>query len=481
MTLKASLVAKVVTKLDDKKLKIGTAYPIRQNVVITAYHAIPDITQYQNTQIKWIQGELTSPITKILYESKTHDVVIAECQTPPDIPVIDISVSPPGSSEHWDSYGFPDAGIDDLKKVRAKTPAGGQYLLQSDESCEMHLVVGSDAAETQLWRGMSGAPVFTSGTNRLTGIICQVPDNENPGFKNRIYATSLSQLMMMEQKEAQEGNPLKHAIVGNLQCDDYLKQQQALLTKELGNVAKDSTEYYTAIAKQWNKDANVSAESLSQLLVNDLSEASGSCIEKLRLASEAHIKAHREQAEILLLSLLACRAQIDTWDGDSLHQLSVRKRLLCELKLANRYGVNPVLARIGKEVAGKHAIHDHSSKEVGFDPKANAVEQAKSIAYYLYKKFDDDFDLDEMDQDEWDGLDVELKSRREGDFAELIRFELNMRKDAEHPLADEVVRRELYQLLPSLPIALYGEKAEVNENTITAQVRVFYERLEQLG
>lgn len=475
MTLKASLVAKVVTKLDNGNLKIGTAYPIRADMVVTSYHVIPDINNYQKTEIKWLHPELTSPIKSILFESAENDVVVLECETPENTPFSEVCRYPPSSIEHWDSVGFPDAGIDVLKEVRKKTPAGGSYIFQSDESCEMHLEVGSDAAETSLWRGMSGAPVFTVGTNQLTGVICRVPNNEHPDFHNRIYATSMAELLKTSPK-------FREVVAVGVECDKHIEKHRRALLDEIEEIKNSSVSFFTSLAKAFGQDLSITPKTLCQNMVETYANDSAQSVEKLRLACEPFMMVMGEQCELLLLYLLATRSPDDTWSGDSYHNLSVRTRMLCELKLATRYQVTPKLVKIGKgDIAGQHAVHDHCQKEIGFDSEKNARHQAKSIAHYIYRQADDEYGIEEMESEDWRALNNELTSRRKGQHPELIRFELNARRDSEHPLASEDVRHELYKLLPTLPIAIFGLQSEADEKILRTMVKVFYERLEQLG
>lgn len=471
MTLKASLVGKVVTDLGEGKYKIGTAYPIRHGVVITAYHVIPDIKNVQETLIEWRGKE--SFITKVLYESEEHDVVVLACETT-DIPAIDVCRHAPESTERWDSIGFPDAGIDPIKNVRDKTPAGGHYIVQSDESCEMHLEIGSNTTENNLWRGMSGAPVFTVGTNQLTGIISQVPDNENPVFKNRIYATSIAQLLKISAK-------FRSATEIDTECNKHRKKHQQALLEELEELKESSSALYSSLATNFDEERSIKPEILCRIIVAKHASASTKSVEKLRLACEPFMKSLRERCELLLLYLLATKAPEDAWSGDSFHDLSVRTRMLCELKLAARYQITPKLTQVDKEIAGQHAIHDHSSEEVGFKADDNALQQAKIIAYHIYKQTDEEYRIEEMDSEDWDAADDALKARRIGINPELIRFELNATRESEHPLASEEVRLAIHKLLPALPIAFFGSKSEDDEKKLRVQVKVFYERLEQLG
>lgn len=46
MALTSSLVAQVITEVDDGH-ETGTAYPIRQNIILTAWHVIPNIKNYR--------------------------------------------------------------------------------------------------------------------------------------------------------------------------------------------------------------------------------------------------------------------------------------------------------------------------------------------------------------------------------------------------------------------------------------------------
>lgn len=477
MSFRANLIAKVVTDLGNGKLKIGTAYPIRQDVVITAHHVIPDLKNYRNTLIKWLSGDheellLSSPITELLYENESCDIAIVRCKTLPDISMVNVCQYPPASNEHWDSYGYPDAGIDQSLQVRKKVPAGGSYFKQDDDKCEMHLHIKGDAAETQLWRGMSGAPVFTVETGQLTAIISQVPNNERPDFKDRVYATSLSYLFRNCKDFCQ-------AITSKRHCEKYIKAQQLALLDDLHAIKSLSSQWYEDLALHFEQPKTPAVDRLKLAITERFQDDSVQCIEALRLACEPYMSDNRHTCELLLLRMLALGQCHDNWSGHHLHDLSVRTRLLCELKVAARYQVAPQLKQLNKgEVAGLHALEDHSMREVGFDMESNAREQARSIAYHIYRRSDDEYERDEMTIEDWQEICEELATRRKGSKPELIRFELNASKESGHPLVSEEVQHELYKLLPELPVVLFGAESETNEKRLRAQVKVFYSRLD---
>lgn len=480
MSIKASLVAKIVTTLEDGDLIVGTGYPIRNNVVITAFHVIPDIEQFHKTKVKWpkvINGDdepWSSEIKSVLYSDKDFDIAIVECETPETVTKVDVSLLPPSSSDHWDSFGYPDAGVDEVKQVRKKVPAGGNYFVSSDEDHELHLRVYGDAAETKLWRGMSGAPVFTANTNQLTAIISQVPNNENPDFKDRIYATSLAFL------RTKKIDALEKALECKDSDNEYHNQQKKALLDELSETQENKIDWYQELSQKYTASGSTSPANLMSAIAQSFAEAPVACVETLRVASERYMSAtNRISCELLLLRTLALKTHQDQWTGEQLHDFKIRTRLLCELRLASRYDVTPQLKRLEKgEVVGEYAIEDHAAKEVGFNDDQNAEQQAKTIAYYLYRRWDDEYDLDEMTEEDWDGVCEELSTRRKGIKPELVRFEVNARKDKNHPLTSNDVRQALYQYLPDLPIVLFGTGVETHETLLRTQVKVFYEKLD---
>ena len=201
MSLNSDFVAKVVT-LKDKGFIIGTAYAIREGVIITAYHVIPDIKNYPKTYLRWEGMDDKKSITDILYQSKKYDVLIAKCETPPNVPSIVISQNRPLSTESWTSFGYAKSAIDAIEKEREQETAGGTYFDTPKKSIIQQLASKADTTNNDFWKGMSGAPIFTVGTNHLTAIFIETSleyetkDGDLvPIFDGRLRALSIAKLL----------------------------------------------------------------------------------------------------------------------------------------------------------------------------------------------------------------------------------------------------------------------------------------------
>ena len=211
MALLSSLVAKIETPIDKGK-KIGTAYPVSDGYIITAYHVFPDIENFGNTKIYWYRnddsksGEILDEgisISEIVYKNKKYDIVIAKCRTPKHTNSVHWSSSDLVTG-NWTSIGYAKSGKDPNNKIRLKNPAGGSIFQMLDDDWILQLESKGNASDVELWRGMSGAPVFIEGTNTLLAIIINTPpkyksdnsdDKNNPVHKNRLYAASIPYLL----------------------------------------------------------------------------------------------------------------------------------------------------------------------------------------------------------------------------------------------------------------------------------------------
>lgn len=204
MPLVSSLVAKLETP------KIGTTYPIAKGYIITAYHVFPELknekgVDFSKTKVIWqrndeIKEGKEAPegkeITDVLYQSKQYDVVIAACETPSET----VSVVWASSDIHkrWESIGFAKSGQDQDLRQRFKDPAKGEFFTSQDDDWIQQLESKGNASNVELWRGMSGAPVFVDNTNYLAAIITETPRKSKKGepvHEDRLYSTSIPYLL----------------------------------------------------------------------------------------------------------------------------------------------------------------------------------------------------------------------------------------------------------------------------------------------
>lgn len=199
MALLSSLVAKLETPTA-QGAKIGTAYPIAQGYIITAYHVFPDIDDLTKTKIIWLNNDASADeqddgesIERIVYKDQHHDIVIAKCKTPKCYPVR-ILKNFSEINGRWHSHGYAKSGQDHTKKTRTKDPAWGEFAPHQDDYHIQQLSTEPKLNEVLLWRGMSGAPVFIENTNTLVAIITDTPRKDKSGkavSDNVLYSTSI--------------------------------------------------------------------------------------------------------------------------------------------------------------------------------------------------------------------------------------------------------------------------------------------------
>jgi len=206
MALVSSLVAKIETPTKNGKKKIGTAYPISDGYIITAYHVFPDIDDLSHTKLYWHRDDdvklekelgIGISISEIIYSSEKYDIVIAKCPTPKHSNSVHLG-SFASLTGDWTSLGYAKSGQDHNKKIRLKNPAGGSTFHIKDDDWILQLESKGNASNVTLWRGMSGAPVFLEGTNTLVGIIIKTPNTDakgDPVHEERLYAVSIPYLL----------------------------------------------------------------------------------------------------------------------------------------------------------------------------------------------------------------------------------------------------------------------------------------------
>lgn len=204
MPLVSSLVAKLETP------KIGTAYPIAKGYIITAYHVFPELENekcidFSKAKVIWQRNDeikegkevpAGKEITGILYQSKKYDVVIAACETPAETTSVVWASS--DVRKRWESIGFAKSGKDQNLKQRLKDPAKGGFYTSQDDDWIQQLESKGNASDVELWRGMSGAPVFIENTSYLAAVIIETPRKDKEGkpvHEDRLYSVSILYLL----------------------------------------------------------------------------------------------------------------------------------------------------------------------------------------------------------------------------------------------------------------------------------------------
>ena len=137
--LKSELVAlvEVPTTLQgdngQPKKSIGTAYPIRDGLVLTARHVLyhEKINPEGKRFLSWRLSDKDKPYhtavvtqTDIMFEDEHFDVAVVRCDTSKlALPLSVLSDIFPKPNEPWAAMGYPRAGVEEAQ--REKTSAGG--------------------------------------------------------------------------------------------------------------------------------------------------------------------------------------------------------------------------------------------------------------------------------------------------------------------------------------------------------------------
>lgn len=200
--MKSEFIARIFTPTTvNGQWEAGTAYPIAQDLLITARHVLyperRDETKLR--QVEWpdcndAEGRVfTSDITGVLFDGgKEIDIAIVACKTPPEVNTsIKLSDRDPITNEGWDSFGYPQAGTNNQGK-QEKIPGKGTFFQPDASRHILHLTSDGDASTKELWLGMSGAPVFNRNKPRqLVAVIASTPKD----LDERLYAVSIPYLL----------------------------------------------------------------------------------------------------------------------------------------------------------------------------------------------------------------------------------------------------------------------------------------------
>ena len=264
---------------------------------------------------------------------------------------------------------------------------------------------------------------------------------------------------------------------------DYLKAQYKVLSKYLiylQETEKTQILYQTLTSDFFDEDQQGEADLISVLLAK-LNDDAASFVELLRLSCECHSEILSIESEALLLLLLTQLMHKEQWLNNSLHELNVRTRVMSEIQMSTRYALAPFLKKHDNlGMAGAYIItEDLSCKEVGINADDNAKQIAETIAFKLYKYFDDtgDLPLDEMDEEEWEGVNETITGLRKGRNPEFHRIEIDVKRAKNHLLLDPDICHALHQLLPDLPITHFGRKGLQGETRLRSQVSLFFDML----
>lgn len=251
------------TMLDESgkpKVSIGTGYPVRNGLILTARHVLycEKMNAASERVLSWQRSDEAEPYhatkiqqSAIVFESVEFDIALVACDTGPlgKIPVV-LEDTFPSSDIRWKSFGYPRAGKE--AGMRIKTPAKGTFFPPNRNYYVQQLTSEGNATESALWKGMSGAPVFRSDTNKLVGVLIRTPtkyqdteQNLDDVFKDRLIAVSIPYLLQAEKCEGFRQRALQTEVATQLLPkpklqDEFRQYLLDRLSKELMSLRSTS-------------------------------------------------------------------------------------------------------------------------------------------------------------------------------------------------------------------------------------------------
>ena len=275
---------------------VGTGYPLRDGLVITARHVLYyDKTDEKGKRVQmnperkrilsWRNGNKEPAYfqrdifeSNILYENADYDIALIQVETPEETPVVIPYRELPPTNSNWESVGYAKGGK--LSNGRREKIAAKGTFHKDTEAYKRHLDSG-ESAETDVWKGMSGAPIFKLNTNELVGVLT----HGNPAYSHRLMMTSLFWLL-------EEGNwpEFRSTVVGDFErlvppvktgtaFNKYLAKK---INRELKKRDKDTQCLLEQLAEELDDD-DFTAKSVATGLV-DLPPIEG--IDALTVATE---------------------------------------------------------------------------------------------------------------------------------------------------------------------------------------------------
>lgn len=171
----------------------GTAYPVDDNLFLTAKHVVDQPTRAPDYPIKihWLDYKCSEEVAAedvILLKDdpslgfeETLDAALVRCRRPPGVPlsrgIVDEHLPAPGAG--WESEGFPAFG--DFGSGREAVPFSGEVYGTTENRPSFFVRSPVVPRDDSKWPGLSGAPVFSGG--RIIGIVQKANSNADQLLK----------------------------------------------------------------------------------------------------------------------------------------------------------------------------------------------------------------------------------------------------------------------------------------------------------
>lgn len=536
--LKSELVALVevptTIRGEDGQLKkaVGTAYPIRDGLVLTARHVLyhDNINAEKERIFSWRLSDADEPYhtavvtqTDIVFEDADFDVAVVRCDTSKlTMPLSVLSDVFPKPKEPWTAMGYPRAGVEATQ--RKKTPAGGTCFMPDQDYYIQQLVSEGNADVGTLWKGMSGAPVFSCQTGKLLGVLIRTPNQYDKVikyadgqktttveavFENRLVAASIPYLLRIgkcEKFRQAVWQSQVSQLLPTVQTGDEFK---AYLTKKITRELKKRDQDTPRLCEQLSEalemeDEGSEPKTLAKALIERkiskaidvLATATADCVvpggmRYKETDSIDEVKATAQQVLGWLVLGSFDEKQLDAIlphciQHDSLFfTLAVKSLTGVEIVMARRFNrPSQFEHQTGPEQKSRHLIAPPTGS-LKWDEK----ESAKLIFIEVWNKVFPSRKLDNRHYDpkpeDWERLNSELAARRDDSQPEhyYIPFKASAYDQAEMTAYVADVYRHFLSKLNQMTVIQYGEDGcdsnlfFIKEADLQAAINKFYRRI----
>ena len=167
LILKIEIVSNALDEFGKPKISIGTGYPVRDGLILTARHVLycEKMNAASERVLSWERSDEDQPyyVTKIqqsaiVFESVAFDIALVACDTEPlgKIPAV-LEETFPSSDIRWKSFGYPRAGKE--VGIRIKTPAKGTFFAPKRDYYVQQLTSEGNTSESAWREDAAGAPL----------------------------------------------------------------------------------------------------------------------------------------------------------------------------------------------------------------------------------------------------------------------------------------------------------------------------------
>lgn len=486
-------VARLVIPKADGEFSVGSAYPIKPGVLLTAKHNVYDKDSDSKIfpEVIWKNNSAKNPekeskVTEIAFiddiDGIDVDLAVIYAETPDDTPDAQLLFSIPASHTLCTVYGFPRSS--ESPEGRKLDSESGKINGKITQDFRVKVTVDADRDYLSLWKGISGGPVFDLD-NRLIGIIYETPNisdkdsnvnkdcssNSDDDFpqgevKSTIYAVSIPFLweqsgffkqLFFSDNELLEKN--KELIANKLRDDDLSTICADLFSVDIGDVGH----HYCNLlfSGRWH-EALMNLIKLSNRLVGNNYPNAVDVIEDLLNLSVSSLYqtgiVHFRKNNKVVTTPLALDVE-----------LSLDCKTLPSLVHRNR--------RSNLEtIQGKNAVYckDLSVKESGLDINAATHDAIKSLDLavgLLHKKADPRSEVNLSncrDENVVSLLNEQIALNNDIALDEVVYLARNL--DDKYSNITDDIKIEIQKLLPDLPIGEYNLQPTKDEQRLIAIV-----------